>query len=256
MSDLTHILYTCISGIISVVILVIACKYIKTDKSKERFLKFWAIMTLIFHFSILYYEFFTLGTAEAGATMLLPIYPCNIAMWLLVIVAFMKKDNKAFNPIATATFYLGLIGGIVGIIFNENYISTPSLADYNVLKGLLSHSTMLIGCIYLLVGKYIKIRVSNMFAVVGGLAFLVLDGLTMIGLFKLFIPHIDPPNCMFLLENPFPQIPWFNSGVLGIVAAIVLFAFTAIYEQIAVKKEERWYTKLATFIEEKKNKNI
>ena len=255
MSDLTHILYTCISTVISVIILVLSYKFIKTDKSKDRFLKFWAIITVILHFSILYVDFFTYGTAEIGESLLLPVYPCNIAMWLLVVTAFIKKDSKIFTALAIVTFYLGIIGGVVGIVFNENYMNTPSLADYSVLKGLLSHSTMLIGCIYLLVGKYFKIRVSNMPAVVGGLLFLILDGLLMIGLFRLFIPHIDPPNCMFLLENPFPQITWFNPWILGIGAGIVIFAFTVIYEQFAVEKGERWYNKIAKFIEEKKKKN-
>ena len=250
MSDLTHILYTCISAVISAVVLILAGLYIKTDKNKDKFLKFWAIITVILHYSILYVEFFTIGSAEVGDSLLLPVYPCNIAMWLLVATAFIKKDSKAFKPLAIVTFYLGIIGGVVGIVFNENYISTPSLADYSVLKGLLSHSTMLIGCIYLLVGKYFKIRVSNMPAVIGGLLFLILDGLLMIGLYRLFIPQIDPPNCMFLLENPFPQLPWFNPWLLGVASAIVIFAFTAVYEYFAVEKGERWYNKIANKIKE------
>lgn len=254
MSDLTHILYTCISSVISAVLIILAGLFIKTDKNKDRFLKFWAIITVIIHYSILYVEFFTVGTAKVGVSLLLPVYPCNIAMWMLFIVSFIKKNSKIFTPLAIVTFYLGIIGGVVGIVLNENYISNPSLADYNVLKGLLSHSTMLIGCIYLLVGKYFKIRVSNMPAIIGGLLFLLLDGLVMIGLFRLFIPHINPPNCMYLLENPFPQIPWFNSWILGGASAIILFIFTVVYEQFAVEKGKRWYNIIANKIKSfKKN---
>ena len=93
-------------------------------------------------------------------------------------------------------------------------------------------------------------------AVIGGLLFLIVDGLTIIGLFRLFLPNVTPPNSMFLLENPFPQITWFNPWILGIGAAIVIFAFTVIYERFALPKGERWYNKIATFIEEKKKKNI
>ena len=161
-------------------------------------------------------------------------------MWLLLIVAFMKnKESKFFNHVAIVTFYLGVIGGTVGLVLNENYISNPSFKDWFVLKGLLSHSTLIFGSLYILVGKYIKIRVSNIFSVIGGLLFLLLDGAIVIALHKNF--ELDSPNCMFLLENPFPQIPWFNPIILGVAVVVVIFCITVVVEQLIVQKDERWY---------------
>ena len=175
--------------------------------------------------------------------MLLPIYPCNIVMWLLLIVSLMKnKESKVYKVMAEFTFYLGIVGGLVGIMFNEIYASTPDLSDWSVLKGLLSHLTMLFGAIYLLVGGFIKIRVSNTISVFIGMVFMLLDGAIIIGLHKLF--NLDSPNVMYLISLPFPNLPWINTWTIGILAVIIAFVITAIYEQIALKKEDRWYNHL------------
>lgn len=243
MTDTNHIIYTTISYLLTIGLMWLFSKKVNDRKSKDLILKVSALLTVILHYSILYVDYFTYGDATIEKSMILPVYPCNIAMWLLLITAFMKnKDGKLFKHIALVTFYLGVIGGSVGLVLNENYMSNPTFADWFVLKGLLSHSTLIFGSIYILVGRYVKIRVSNIFSVIGGLLFLILDGIFVISLHKIF--KIDCPNCMFLLENPFPQLPWFNSWVLGIVVVVVIFIVTALIEQIILEKEERWYNQL------------
>ena len=232
-----------ISSIV-IILMLILCKFlIRNEKKKDIVLKISAVLTVILHYSTLYVDFFKTGSAEIASPMILPEYPCNIAMWLLLIVAFYKnKKSKVYKVLSEVTFYLGIVGGIFGVMLNEIYASTPSLVDWDVLNGLLSHVTMLFGCIYLLVGKQIKICVSNVISIIFGLIFMFVDGWIIIGLYRLF--KLDPPNCMFLLEPPIPALPWFNTYVIGIIAIVLFFSITAIYEQIALKKEERWYTKL------------
>ena len=254
MYDLKHTLYTIISFVLTGGLLFVFSRKVKEDNSKNLILKISAILTVILHYSVLYVDFFTTGTATVDNTMLLPVYPCNIAMWLLLIVALIKnKQSKVAVVLMEITFYLGVIGGGIGLIFNENYMNNPSFADWNIFKGLLSHSTLIFGSLWILVGGYIKIGVKNMVSVVIGLVGLLADGLLIIGLFKLC--GLQPPNCMFLLENPFPQIKFFNPFLLGIVAIILIFLFTALYEQIAYKKEDRWYSKLKR-TKEKKDEGI
>ncbi|MBQ7308456.1 MAG: hypothetical protein IJW82_08045, partial [Clostridia bacterium] len=187
--------------------------------------------------------YFSTGTAIADQTLLLPIYPCHIAMWLILIVSFTKnKSSKAFTILAEFTFYLGLVGGIVGIAFNENYASNPNLLDWSILKGLLSHITLLVSCLYLLVGKYIKIRVFNTISCAIGMTGLLADGLLVIGLHKLF--ELDAPNAMYLLSNPFPQVTWINTWFIGFIAILLVFVVTSIYELLTVKECDRWYNQL------------
>ena len=252
MFNLAHILFMVFS-LIALVITFVLCKtFVKDQKKKDIILKVAAILTLILHYSPLYVDFFTEGVAEVYATMILPLYPCNVAMWLLVITAFIKnKQSKTFKVIAEITFYLGLIGGIFGIAFNEIYGNNPTLAEWHVLHGLLSHVTLLLGCVWILVGGYIKIRVSNVISIVIGLLLLFVDGWLLIGLYRLF--NLNPVNCMFLLEPPLESVPFLNTYLIGLIAIVLFFSITAIYEQIALKKEERWYTKLKNLKNRRKN---
>ena len=214
------------------------------DEKKKIVLRIFAVLTVVIHYSSLYVEFLKTGSAEVESVMLFPIYPCNIAMWLLLIVSFMKEDSKIYKIMAEFTFYLGIVGGLVGIMFNEIYASNPNFADYNVLKGFLSHGTLMIGAIYLLVGKFIKIRVHNVLSVFLGMLFLVVDGGIIIGIYKLC--KLNAPNAMYLLSLPFDNAPWFNTWTIGVAAVLLTFAITATYEQFAIKKEERWYNHLKT----------
>lgn len=253
MFNTTHILYIVISGVISAALLVLFALTLKKQKHKNLVLIVFAVLTVVLHYSVLWVDYFQTGEAKVDNTMLLAVYPCNVVMWLLLIVALMKnKTGKVFKVLAEITFYLGIIGGVVGIVFNEIYGNNPTLADWGVLKGLLSHSSMLIGCIYLLVGGFIKIRVSNIISVILGGLLLLVDGGLVIGLFTLC--KMDSPNCMYLLENPFPQVAWLNTYLIGVLVAVLIFAFTVVYEQIALKKEDRWYYKIKEYFKSKKIK--
>lgn len=241
--DTAHVLFIVKSFTIIALLETVLFFFVKTENRKVRILKIAAVATVVIHYSSLYVDFFKTGTAEINDTMLLPVYPCNIAMWFLLIVAFVKnRESKVYKVMAEFTFYLGIVGGVVGILFNEVYAATPNLSDWSVLKGLLSHATMLFGAIYLLLGGFIKIRVSNTISVAIGMTFMVIDGGIIIGLYKLF--NLTPQNIMYLLEPPYPNLPWLNTWVIGIAAVLLAFAITAVYEQIAIKKEDRWYNHL------------
>ena len=243
MFDLGHILYMVISGIISAAVLYLMHKYFKTDDKKTAGLKFFAIITVIIHYSSLWVDYLKEGSAEISSVMLFPIHPCNVCMWLLVATAFVKnKKGEAYRILTEFMFWGGCVCGFIGILLNENYDSTPNLLDYDVLKGLLSHSTMLIGCIYLLVAGIVKIRVKNIFSIIAGLLLFVVDGTIINTLYAIF--DLDPCNSMYLLEAPFPDIPWLITPVMGLMGVTFAFIVTALYEQFALPKEERWYSLL------------
>ena len=71
----------------------VLCKiFVKNQNKKDFIMKFAAVITVALHFSPLYVEFFKSGSTEAYETMMFPLYPCNVAMWMLVIVAFFKNN--------------------------------------------------------------------------------------------------------------------------------------------------------------------
>ena len=243
MFDIGHISYIVVSAILSAAILYLMCKYLKTEDKKTAGLKFFAVITVIIHYSSLWVDYLRDNAAEIESPMLFPIYPCNVCMWLLVIVAFMKnKNGTVFRVLSEFLVLGGTVCGSIGIILNENYDSTPNLLDYDVLKGLLSHSTMLIGIIYLLVAGFVKIRVKNIISVITGLMIFFVDGVIINTLYALC--GLEPCNSMYLLEAPFPDMPWLITPVMGLMGVLVAFIITAAYEQIALPKEERWYSLL------------
>ena len=240
--NLPHTLYVLISGLLTAVGLILAAKYCRTEKQKDAVLKISALTTVALHYSNLWVDFFTTGTATMGQNQLLAVYPCNVMMWLLLVVAFLKKkDSLGYTILAESVFWVGTICGVAGILFNVNYSNNPDFSNYGIVQGFISHSTMVFGCIYMLVGKYVRIRVFNVFSSACCLILFVIDGAIVNGLFSLCgIPAV---NAMFLQEPPFPELPWLNPLLFGVVILAVFFGALALYEWKCFPPEERWYEK-------------
>lgn len=260
--DTPHILYMVVSGIVTAVIMVLASFFLKSQKAKDFLLKFFAVITVVIHFSKIYYDFFVNNPNEINPTlelsMFIPAYACNVCMWMLVIVAFGNKENKFIQLLSHFVALGGIVCGFVGIFINENYgaftptdTMTNALQDYGILKGLLSHSTMLAGAIYLLVGKYVKPRVfKTVSGVIVGLLIFLLDGLIFNTIYK--IVGFEQLNSMYLQAPPFDNMPWLNTLTIGIIGVLAAFVIGVIVEQLSVQKGDRWYNKINEYIKEKK----
>ena len=238
-----HIIFIVISFILILSGEILAGFYIKSDKTKITLLKIFSCLTVMIHYSSLYVDYLTTGSASVDNTMLFLIYPCHVAMWLMVIVAFYKnKQSTFFTIVADFAFYLGVVGGIIGLVFNEIYINNPTFADWSSVKGLFSHATLIFNAIYIYVGGFMNIRVKNVISVIIGMSFLVVDGAAVILLFKLC--GLDAPNSMYLLKSPLPSSPIINTWTIGILGVILVFVISATYEFFMLKKPDRWYNKI------------
>ncbi len=238
-----------ISGLLTAILLVLFAFKVKDEKGKNLILKFSAISTVLIHYSDIWVNFFaTGGDTPVLSVHILPVYPCNVMMWLLLALVCVKKESVAFRILAESCFYIGTICGIVGIVLNANFDATPTLADYEVLKGLLSHSTMLFGCIYLKVAGYIKTGVFNALSCAIGLLTFVLCGVLVNELYTYF--GMEVPDGMFLKSNPYLSV---SPIVLGAGLLLVMLLALALYEQVSFPKEERWYTKLKNILNEDEN---
>ncbi|MBQ9762032.1 MAG: YwaF family protein [Oscillospiraceae bacterium] len=235
-----HISYIVISGLLTAVLLVLARIFVKDERSKNNILKFWAILTVAIHYSNLWVDYFTTGgNATVENNQILPVYPCNVVMWMLLVAALIQnKKRLLFQILGEFCFYGGLVCGVIGIVLNANFDNTPTLADFDILKGLLSHSTMLFGCLYMLVGGFIRIRVFNAVSVTMGLGSFLVCGLGVDYLYEHF--GMEPPDGMFLRSNPYLKT---SPIILGIWAVVLLFCGLALWE-LRLPREERWYSKL------------
>lgn len=238
------LIYNIVTFLIITMGLILCKKVIRKDSTKDRVLKLISIFVVIIHISSLYIDFFQNGgEVLIEDNILLPIYPCNMVMWLLLITAFIKnKESKLFLHLAEFTFLVGTFCGVVGVVFNFNFLNNPTFKDYDILKGLLSHSVMIFGTVYLY--DYVKFTVRNtMKSIIYGLLLFTFIGFSINTLFKIFgIPSV---NSMYLEYPPFEEIPFINFYTIGLFGLILCFIGLNIYEYFKYEKSSRWlYQKL------------
>ena len=239
------LLYNLITLTIVTMLLILCKKVIRNEGNKDLVLKIVSVTVVIIHYSSLYIDFFAnKGQAMVEHNLILPVYPCNIVMWMLLIVAFFKnKNSKVYRILTEFTFLGGTLCGLVGVIFNINFLANPDLTNYNIFKGLISHTVMIFGTIYLGVMGYVKIRVKNTTeSIFWGLVIFSVIGLIINVLFYIFdIPGV---NAMFMMEPPFKDLPFINFITIGISGMLLSFIGLNIYERFALPKEARWLTQV------------
>ncbi len=236
MFNTQHILYMVISGVLTAVLLLLAWKFLKKQEQKDQLLKFFAILTVLIHYSDIWVDYFTNnGQVQIASIYILPVYPCNVVMWMLLVAALMRrKERLPFQMLGEFCFYIGTLCSVLGILLNANFDNNPTLADYSILKGLLSHSTMLVGCLYMMTGGYIRVRFFNAVSVTAGLLTFVLCGIGVNRLYDHF--GMEAPDGMFLRSNPYlPVSPVWP----GIGAILLMFLVLGLLELRKKKKEKR-----------------
>lgn len=238
------LLYNLITFALITALLMLCKKVIRKDSTKDNVLKITSIAVVVIHYSSLYVDYFSnQGDAMVEGNMILPIYPCNIIMWLLLIVSLMKnKESKIYKTLSEFTFIGGTLCGVIGVLFNINFLNNPDLGNYDIFKGLISHSVMIFGTIFLFVFNYVKLEVVRTTkSIFWGLVIFVICGFTINVLFAIFdIPSV---NAMFMLEPPLPQLPFFNFFTIGLLGLILSFIGLNIYESFTLPKEQRWISK-------------
>lgn len=247
MFNLQHILYMLISGVLTAVLIFVFVKRINTERGKVLVLKITAVLTVIVHYSNLLAEYLKGGgEATISNTHILPMYPCNVIMWLFLILAFIEnKKGIVFRVLSEFCFIAGCVCMIVGIVFNFNFDSTPTLLDYDVLKGLLSHSVLLVGCIYLYFAGYVKLGIFNSVSLFFGFLTFVISGTVSNLLFKAF--DISIVDGFYLIEVPGVGV---SSVILGFLLVLVIFGAWALVE-LRLPTEERWYSRIKDVIAKK-----
>lgn len=238
-------IYNLVTFVLMFFLMILCKRVIKKEKTKDIVLKCISIAVVIIHYSSLYVDYFkNQGSAYIESNMILPVYPCNIIMWLLLIVSLMKKkESKVYKSLSEFTFLGGTICGLIGVLFNINFLNNPNLLDYDIFKGLFSHSVMIFGTIYLFVFNYVELEVVRTTkSILNGLVLFTICGLVINILFKVF--NIPSVNAMFMLEPPFENMPFINFFTIGLTGIIIVFIGLNVYENFALPKEKRWLYKM------------
>ncbi len=234
--DGAHVTYIIVSLGVTVLLLYLATRHLKTQRGKDVFLKVFALLTFFLHVSILWHDFLAHGSAAVPDNILFPIYFCNLSMYMLMITAFWgKKDGKAFGAIAIMTAYGGFFGAMISLIYPEYYFGHANIFEWGVIKSMTSHSTMLIGSLWLFLGGYVPIRKKNTFVYFGGLLVYGVIGLGVNAIFA--ASGLGDPNAMYLSHPPLAEAPFLNCWTIAALMVIVIHLSTLVYERVKKTRE-------------------
>ena len=232
--DGPHLGYIATSLAITALLLWLPFRFIKSQKYKDIYLKVWALATFFLHISPLWIAFLNGQPAIAADNVLFPIYFCNMSMYLLVVVAFWgNKKTKFFGYISTVVAYAGAFGALISLFYPDYYLHGTTIFEWGVFKSMLSHSTMLIGSLYLFVGGYFKVNRYNTIIYAIGLLFFGAAGLIVNSIFA--AAGLNAPNAMYLQHPPIEDVPFLNVYVIAALMVLLVFAISYTYEVVSKK---------------------
>lgn len=254
-----------ISILLSVTAVIIASKTAKTDKAKRIWIIAAACGTVLIHYSSIIYHAIghavapdqistVLNFVECNPNLVLPIYPCNVVMWLCLILAFLpKKDTKTYRFLVDFCFVFGVVSAFVGICANGDYFNPNVVKDYDVCKSAVAHACMMTNVLLLPVFGYFKLdTIRNTINVAVGVALMAVIGLIDDAIIAVIgsVERMQSYNAMFLFRSPIDGVSFLTFYILGPVFIVATFGILTLIETIKLPKEERWYNKIA-----RKNKN-
>lgn len=219
-------------------------KFVKRECTQNLILSVAAIFTILFHYSTFGFKLLTGGNPMAylrdTPNLILPIYPCNVVMWSALIFALSKnKASKVGRFFADYLFWFGIVSTLVGMFANVDFINNPTLADYENVKSIAAHATLLFNVLLLPIFGYIKIDVKRnltniivsifVMAAIGCYCNLVFYALAS-------AEAAYDVNSMFLIHSPFEGVDFLTYPVIALMAVPIYFAVFTVCDRIAHKK--------------------
>ena len=233
------------------VILSIIKKRVKTELTKNILLLVAPIITLLVHYSQFMYDVMTGGDImahlSANPNLYMPLYPCNIVMWLTLIFALLKNKNSMFGEFCVDfILWFGVAAAVIGMFANEDFIRTQSIADYAILKSIIAHATLFFNILLLPILGYVKIDVKKNFKnIVISVLVMGVTGAYCTLIFYALVSYEQAYfiNSMFMMHSPFAGLDFLTYPVVALIAVPVYFVLFVICDLCAHKKGERFYNK-------------
>ena len=234
-----------------VVGLLLVRRFVKKERTKNIILLCAALLTILFHYSSFIFRLFLGADAISylGQTpnLILPIYPCNVVMWSALIFAFLKnKKAKVGAFFADYLFWFGIISTLVGMFANVDFINNPTLANYENVKSIGAHATLLFNVLLLPIFGYVKIDVKrNIINIIISIVEMALIGGYCNVIFYALVSWeaAYDVNSMFLIHSPFEGLPFLTYPIIVLIAIPIYFGVFVLADLIAHKKGERFFDK-------------
>ncbi|MBO7245983.1 MAG: YwaF family protein [Clostridia bacterium] len=226
-------------------------KCVKQKRTQNIILCVAAIFTILFHYSTFIYKLVSGGNAieylSENHNLILPIYPCNVVMWAALLFPLLKNKKSGLGIfLADYLFWFGLISTLVGMFANVDFINNPTLADYENIKSIAAHATLLFNVILIALFGYIKIDVKrNIKSIILSILAMAVIGCYCNLVFYVLVSKAAAydVNSMFLIHSPFEGVEFLTYPVISLIAVPIYLTVFVICDLCAHKKGERFYNK-------------
>ena len=226
-------------------------KCVKRARTQNIILCVAAVFTILFHYSSFIYKLISGGNAieylSENPNLILPIYPCNVVMWTALLFALLKNKKSGLGIfLADYLFWFGLISTLVGMFANVDFINNPTLADYENIKSISAHATLLFNVLLLPLFGHIRIDVKrNIKSIIFSIFVMAAIGCYCNLIFYALASEAAAYdiNSMFLIHSPFEGVEFLTYPVISLIAVPIYFTVFVICDLCFHKKGERFYNK-------------
>lgn len=226
-------------------------RLVRKDRTRSILLLAAALFTIVFHYSSFLFKLISGADAmaylSATPNLILPIYPCNVVMWSALIFALLKnKASKLGAFFVDYLFWFGVVSTLVGMFANVDFIRNPTLADYENVKSITAHATLLFNILLLPLFGYVKLDVKrNMKNIIISIFVMAAIGAYCNLVFEALVSEAAAydVNSMFLIHSPFEGLAFLTYPVIALIAIPIYFAVFVLCDLCARKKGARFYDK-------------
>lgn len=256
----TLIIFNTVLILIIAALLVVVKKWVRDERTRHALLLIAPLVTIAFHYSLFFYHLLFTGGGIAyladTPNLILPIYPCNVVMWCALIYGLLpNKDSKTALLLSDYIFWFGIASTLVGMFANVDFITNPTLADFEVTKSIVAHATLLFNLLLIPVLGLLR---PSFFRNMKSIVISVL-AMYVIGLYcNLVFEAIGSPemaydqNSMFILHSPFEGVPFLRYPFIAALGLLLYFIIFTVSDLITMPRGSRWFDRVRAAL--RKNK--
>jgi hypothetical protein len=161
-----------------------------------------------------------------------------------VIYGLIKnKDSKVAKFLSDYIFWFGIVSTLVGMFANIDFIDNPTLANFDVTKGIIAHAMLLFNVLLLVIFGRVNVDVKkNMTHIVIAMFIMMILGLYNSLIFRALVSEemAYQINSMFIIHSPFEGIDFLIYPIIALIAIPIYFGLFVICDRFAHKKGERF----------------
>ncbi len=235
-----HIVFMLISIVVMVTALILISKFAKKEKTKRVLVVTCALIQL----TLIIWNRLSVMEYRGGLFDFLPTTFCGTtSLFFPLAMIFCKKDSKMLQFLASCM----LLGGILTFLYPDFIGQSSSVFYDKTMSGLLHHTMGVFNFFLICVTGNFKPSMKNWSSLIFGLCAFMTYGIFMISI-------VGKSDAMYIY-SPLIEGTIFNWPFVGALFIVLYTIALIIYEQFALKKEDRWAYKTYVKIKEKFEKN-